>query len=280
MSEAGAPPPLEPSPPGAAPAGPPLVPVRATVASAWRLLLASPRAVVLPSLAIQVPVSIVIAATTAILFFTEFSDEPYLQLSEIDGDTARGVAFALIALAAVQVLFGQVARAATIVAVAAAASGNPKRLVDALDPAFTRMGAIVAQGVVLAAIGGVLVFSIVGLLLFPYVAGRLGVSTEVMMLENQRPIGALAGSWRLLGRRVTRFLGVLVLTALICLGPLVLVSFLGLAVTGSRDEQVIWAAIITVIQAALLTPVVALLTAAGTLFYLKAREIDSGRRVA
>jgi membrane-anchored glycerophosphoryl diester phosphodiesterase (GDPDase) len=178
------------------------------------------------------------------------------------------------------VLFGQVARAATIVSVAAAAGGKPKSLVEALDPAFTRMGAIVAQAVVLAAIGGMLIISVVGIVLFPYVAGRLAASTEVMMLENQRPVGAMVGSWRLLSRRVTRLLGTVLLAILICLGPLLLLSVINLAVTGSRDEQVISSSLITVVQALLVTPVVALLTAVVTLFYLKAKEIDSGRRPA
>jgi hypothetical protein len=58
------------------------------------------------------------------------------------------------------------------------------------------------------------------------------------------------------------------------------VSFLGFAVTGSRDEQVISSALVTVAQAIVVTPIVALITAVVTLYYLKAKEIDGARTPA
>jgi hypothetical protein len=229
---------------------------------------------------IQVPVAVVLAAVTAWVFLGLYNDEPFVLPTEITADTHRGLAFALVAITAVQVLFGQVARAATIVSVAAAATGNPKPLDQVLDPAFTRMGAIITQTVVLAAVGAALLLSFVGIFLFPYIAGRLAVSTEVMMLEGQRPLPALVASWRMTARRVIRLLGVLLLVALICAGPLIVASLLGLLIGGSRTEQVLWASAMMVAQTAIALPAVALITAAITLFYLKAKEIDSGRRAA
>jgi hypothetical protein len=268
--EGGSPPPLA--------QRPAQVPVRATVAEAWRLMLKVPRAVVLPSLVVQLPVAAVLAIVTAWLFLGLYAEEPFILVGEITSETHRGVAFALVAITAIQVLFGQVARAATIVAVAAAASGSPRPLAQVLDPAFTRMGAIITQTVVLAAVGAALLLSLVGVILFPYIAGRLAVSTEIMMLEGQRPLQALVGSWRMTARRVIRLLSVLLLVALISAGPLIIASLLGLFIGGTRTEQVLWASAMMVVQAAIALPAVALITAAITLFYLKAREIDSGRR--
>jgi hypothetical protein len=269
-----------PPPQPAAPAGPPQVPVRETVADAWHLLLSAPAAVMLPSLVIQVPLAIAAGAITALLFLTRFDSEPFVLIGEITGETHRGLVFALVAITAVQVLFSQVARAATVVAVAGVATGQAKPLAQALDPAFTRMGAVFWQTILVLALNVALIVSVFGIVLLPYVMGRLGTTTEVMMLEGQRPMAALTGSWRLLARRVTRFLGVVLLTAVICLGPFVVVSLLGLAVTGTRTQQVVLSAVLGVAQAVITTPALALLSSVITLFYLKAREIDHGRSPA
>jgi hypothetical protein len=265
----------------APPVSPPAeIPIRATVSEAWRLLFAFPRAVVLPSLVIQVPAAIVIGFGMFAVYHTVFADEPFLRLEDMTRDTHAGLAFLVIVIVAVQALVGQVARAATVVAVAAAASGRPKPLVESLDPAFTRMGAVFLQAVVLGGIGAALIFSGIGIFLFPYVAGRLAVSTEVMMLEQQRPLSSLGGSWRLLSRRVFRLLAVILLSTLLCVGPLLALLSLDLAVAGSRNQEIVLSGIVTIVQSLLITPVLALLTAAITLFYLKAKEADLGKRPA
>jgi hypothetical protein len=261
------------------------VPVKETVADAWRLLFDAPRHVMLPALAVHLPVSIAVAVATMLLFFTVFRDEEFLVVGDIlsgefASETSRGVLFAVIAIAAVQFLFGQVARAATIVSVAGAAKGSPRRLPEALDPAFVRMGAVLWQSLLWLTLMLGLVFSVVGLALLPYVWARLSVGTEVMMLENRRPLAALAGSWALTAGKALRAMGVLLLTVLICAGPLLAGSMLGLLVTGSRTQQVLMFGLAGLVQTVLFTPVTALLTSAMTLFYLKAREVDNGRSPA
>ncbi len=134
------------------PAQPP-VPIRATVGEAWRLLREHPAQILLPALVVTAPVSALVAITLTILRLTAFENEPLVLLSEITSDTNRALAFALVAAAGVEVLFGQVARGATVVAVASVATGRVKSLVEALDPAFTRMGAIISLAIVLAALG-------------------------------------------------------------------------------------------------------------------------------
>lgn len=263
-----------------APQRPAQIPVRATVAEAWRLLLSEPRRILLPSLVITVPVAFLVSIGTIVAYLTFFEDEPLVLLNEITRETAGALAFMLVAAAAIEVLFGQVARGATVMAVAGVATGKPRSLSESLDPAFTRMGAIIAQAIVLAAVGGALIFSIVGIVIFPYVAARFGLSTESLLLENRSPTSALAASWSLMRGRVIRLLGTAFLAALICLGPFVVVSLLGLAVTGDRTQQVITGGFVAVAQALLLVPVIAFLTTVTTLFYLKAKEIDSGQHPA
>ncbi|MGD9932946.1 MAG: hypothetical protein AB7T37_04435 [Dehalococcoidia bacterium] len=259
---------------------PPQVPVRATIAEAWRLLLAEPRRILLPSLVITVPVAFLMAVATTVGYLTIFDNEPLVLLNEISRNTAGALAFMLVAAAAIEVLFGQVARGATVMAVAGVATGKPRSLAEALDPAFTRMGAIIAQAVVLAAVGGALIFSIVGLVIFPYVAARFALSTESLLLEGRSATSALAASWSLMRGRVIRLLGVALLAALVCVGPLVLVSLLGLMVTGGRTQELVTGAVVSVLQAFLLVPVIGFLTTVTTLFYLKAKEIDGGKPAA
>jgi hypothetical protein len=275
-----APPPVDYGYPPAPKPRPNVIPVRGTVGQTWRLLVDAPRQVMLPSLVVQLPVTAALAAVTAILFLTRFNEEPFLLVNEIGSETHRGLAFALVAIAAIQVLFSQVARAATVVAVAAVASGQQKSLAETLDPAFSRMGALIAQFVLVMSTAVLLVLSVIGVVLMPYVLARFAVSTEVMMLEEQRPLQSLVGSWRLLSGKLLRLLGVILLTVAICIGPVFLFSILNVAVTGSRTQQVVMSSVVTVVQALLLTPVFALVTAAVTLFYLKAREIDRVRRPA
>jgi hypothetical protein len=79
---------------------------------------------------------------------------------------------------------------------------------------------------------------------------------------------------------VFRLLAVILLSALLCVGPLLALLSLDFAVAGSRNQEIALSGVVTVVQSLLVTPVLALLTAAITLFYLKAKEADLGKRPA
>ena len=269
-----------------APAAEPIAPAdegisaRAIVGAAVRMVWQHPRQVVLPLMVVEIPVAIVLAIVSTVLFLTAFQDEPFVLFNEIDRDVAPGLAFMLIAVVAITSLFGQVSRAATVVAVASMAAGKPKTLAQTLDPAFTRMGALVVQAVVLAAVAGALVLTLVGIVALPYVLARIGVATEVMLLEEKKPMAAFGRSWLMTRGHVLKFLAAMILTVLVALGPIIAASLFQLAVTGSRTQHVMMFGLTSVAQAVLLAPVLALITTTTTLFYLKIKARDNGRRTA
>ncbi|MGE5595843.1 MAG: hypothetical protein ACM3S1_07395 [Hyphomicrobiales bacterium] len=281
MSEvAPSPPPEAPPPQPALPPRPPRIPIRGTVRDAWRIFLGWPRQTILPMAAVQVPVALVTSVVTAISYLTVFKDEPVRDISEIFEDGPSGQLFLMLVLFAVDVLFSQVARGATIVGVGQAARAHRLSLSEALDPAFTRMGGLLLLAIVLGAGAIVLAFTVVGIVVLPYLALKFVLSFEAYMLEGLRPWPAMKRSWALTRGNLISLLGVLVLAALILVGPLLVVQLLGEAVGGSRTMEVILNAVVAFVQTILLVPLLAFLTAVTTMFYLKAREKPDALRPA
>lgn len=241
------------------------MPARKVIGTAWGIVTNHPRQAMLPVAVIQIPVAIVTGAILAVLLLTVFGDE------EID-TTKGGQMLALLLLSAGQALFAQVARGSTIVSIAAVIRGKPLGLTEALDPAFSRMGGLLALVVLVSA--GVLVafVTLIGLVLLPYLVLRLALSFEAFMLEDLGPWQALRRSWQLMSGHMLRMLGVVLLTAVILFGPFLFVSLLGEAVRGDRSTQVILGAAYSVVQGVLLVPIVAFVTATTTVFYLNLRE--------
>lgn len=221
----------------------------------------------LPLAVIQVPAALLAGIATAILFLTVFRNDPV--------DATEGAPlFATIVIIAVQGLFAQVAHAATIVSVAALQQGRPRSLTESLDPAFSRMGAILALVVILAIIltGAVLSIAIlIGILLLPYVALRVGLSFEAMMLEGTGPWAAVKSSWTVTRRHMLRFLAVGTLAFLVVIGPFIVVQLLTEVDAGGRTANVLLASGLTFVQGILGVPIVAFLTTTTTLFYLHLR---------
>ncbi len=247
--------------------------VRGIVGSAFRLVSRNRREAMLPLAAVQVPVSIATAVATAVLYLTVFRDDPVQATDKLIED-GGGPLLAFIILTAIEGLFAQVARAATVVSIAGVALAKPKSLSAALDPAFTRMGGLLVLVAVVAAGAGLALISVVGLIFLPYIALRLALSVETYMLEGLGPTAALRRSWELMRGNVLRFLGVILLAFLVLLGPLASLSILGAFVGGGRTARVIEIAFLTVAQGILVIPLIAFLTATTTLYYLtiKARR--------
>lgn len=241
------------------------MPARRVIGTAWGIVTGYPRQAMLPVAVIQIPVAIVTGVILAVLLLTVFGNE------EID-TTKGGQMLALLLLSAAQALFAQVARGSTIVSIAGVIRGRPLSLTESLDPAFSRMGGLLALVVFVSA--GVLVafVTLIGLVLLPYLVLRLALAFEAFMLEELGPWQALRRSWQLMSGHMLRMLGVVLLTAVILFGPFLFVSLLGEAVRGDRNTQVILGAAYSVAQGVLLVPIVAFVTATTTVFYLNLRE--------
>jgi hypothetical protein len=271
-------------PPAEAPARPPgiLAEARLIVGQAARTLFTHPRETILPMIVIQAPVAVISAIVTTVLFLTAFKDEPFQTLADTFADGGDGrVVFMLVVAAAVQVLFELVARAATITAVAAVAAGRPKTLSEALDPAFSRMGGLIALAIIFGLVGAGLLLTVVGIILLPFIAARIGLMFETYILEDLPPLRAIARSWEVTRGSVIRFLTTIILTFVIILLPLTLAQLVvEIPSGGGRTSEVVLSGVLSVVQWLLLTPVVAFVTAVTTLFYLRLRERTNARAFA
>lgn len=254
----------------ATPAVPPPPGVFDTISDTFELLRRHPRATMLPFAAISIPVGIAAAMASAVLFLTRFDDEPYVR-SVFDGDIARGPLFALVIILVISSLFAVVGHAASIVAVASAARGEPLSLSRALDPAFTRMGGLVLLSLILVAGAGALAFTLVGLLVLPYLLLRFGLAFQTFMLEESAPLQALLSSWRLMSGHMLRLLG---LVLIIGFGVGVYVAIISVSPLGEdapRNARIATDAVLDSLRAVLVVPAAVFYQAALTLYYLKVR---------
>ncbi len=250
------------------------LPGPATLArEAWRMVTRHPREAILPLLVIEAPVAAVLSTVVTVLFLTAFENEPFrASVALVTSNDARGVIFLLVVIAAVQALFTQVAHGAMVVSVAGVLSGKPKSLTESLDVAFTRMGSLVLLALVIMAGAILLVGSIILIPLALFLALRLALNFEVMLLEGSGPRRAFVRSWALMRGNVLRFLGALALTALIAVIPFVAISSLAAIEPGSRTVSIVIVGVLAVVQAALMTPVIALLSSLTTIYYFALRR--------
>ena len=243
--------------------------VRPTVRAAWALVREHPRESVLPSLLIEVPVTLIIAVVTAVMFLTVFGDNQFKLATDLDGDDTQGVVFLLLLGAGVQALFAQVAHGATIAGVASVLRGKPGGATAALDAAFARMGALLLMAVILVIFGTLLLVSLVGIVLVPLLLIRLSMSYEALMVNNLRVTQAFARSWRLTSGHVLRILGTLLFGGLTALPAFFFAFFLNAAVVGSRTQEIVLATVVAMAVALILAPVYAFFTALTTIIYFK-----------
>lgn len=259
------------------------VPVFATVREAWRTIADYPRLTLLPMLVIEVPVAFIAAVVTVVLYLTVFRHESVLAATTIVNQSNGGPLFALFAITAFELLFAQVARGAAIKGIASARSGQSPGLSALLDPAFTRMGGLIALAVVSGAVlvaGALTAYTLIGgvIALFLYI--RWAVVFEALMLEDRTVMGAFARSWRLMNGNMLRYLGVLAVTIVLLAVPFVAISLLDNLIAGGRTTRVIMTGVITFAQGILLVPLLVLLIAVTTIFYFKAKERADARTSA
>lgn len=248
-----------------------------TLADAWSLLRAAPRVTLGPLLAVQGAVALATAAVTAMLFAVVFPDEPVVAPAAFLDARATGLRFALAVLNAAGVLFAQVARAGTIVGTAASRRKETLSLAQALDPAFTRMGGLLVLAVLVATVSFALALTLVGIALLPFVAARIGLAAEALVLEERDAFAALGRSWEVTRRRTLRTLGLLVAVALPVVPVLLVLARLRTVATDDRPAAIAFVAIAHVVEATALAPFLAYATVATTLYFLKLRTATTGR---
>jgi len=248
------------------------IPVVATLKEAWHLVRLHPRRLLMPMAVITIPLALIIAAVNAALFLTIWEDEELVGLGTLTSDTARPVMFGVVVLVAIDMLFAQVARAATIVAVASVVEGRPGSLTDCLDPAFTRLGGLLVLIAVIAGLLGVAFVTVIGVLALPYVMIRLGLAFDAYMIEGLGAWPALRRSWSLMHGRILRLFALVALSVVCALPILLTLSALEVSIGGDRAPQLLILTVFAGVRSAIFVPVVGFLTACTTLYYFKARE--------
>lgn len=231
-----------------------------------RLVRENPRDLLLPALVVQVPLAILSAAATAILFSTAFKDEPFDSGNLLRGAESGAPLLAVIVIQAVNSLFGLVAHAATVVAALGVLRPPRKGLARSLDPAFTHLGTLLAFLAGMVALS----FTLVGVLLLP----RLALAPTVAVVEGA-PAGRSVGrSWTLMRGQVLRFLGAIILVviafllaAMVVILPASILAAL-LPDSPSRGVEIGVDAGATIVGGFLSVPFVGLGSAVIALFYL------------
>jgi hypothetical protein len=181
---------------------------------AYNVLRSEPKATLLPLLVTQIPLALGAAAAYFVLFFHVYGDVAFDSFEPLRTGP-DGLKLSLFVVNAIYLLFTAVGLSATITAVNAVLAGRPLGLASALDPSFTRMGGLLVLGVVFQVM---FALTIAGVVLLLYVILRFGLAFHVYMLENLGVWPSLRRSWGLLRRGMLRFVGSLVVPALLVLG--------------------------------------------------------------
>ena len=249
--------------------------VRETLSAAAALMRDHPRETMLPLLAIQAPLVVGTILLTILLYNSAFADEVYPRGGITGASEGGPEVVVLVVVVALAVILGLVGQGATIVSVAAIALGKPLTLSQALDPAFTRLGGLVALAVIFAVVAGLLAFTIVGLAAIPFLIARFGVIYQVYLLEETGPIEALSRSWRTTQGNMLRLLGIILvgIALLLLIGLLVPVSPGPDA--ASRGTRMAVDALLQILQGGIAIPLTVFAHAALTLYYLRIRKETS-----
>jgi len=236
---------------------------------AYRLLRERPRQSLAPYAAVMVPLSVATAVVSTALYLTVFRNEKYPPgFNEVDA-----VLFVTLCVFAVSFVFSSVGHGAAIVGTTAAYRGQPKRIAEILDPAFTRLGALLSIAIILGALLFGLAITLVGLPIAAFLGVRLSLAVQVMMLEERSPLGAIGETWRLTSGHALRLLGLLGLLILVALPLALLLSVVPAAWEGEgRTARILLDGMTDLAIGLASIPLGAYFGAATTVYYLKLRE--------
>ncbi len=245
---------------------------------AYQLLNANRKQLLLPLVVTQLPATVLSAVAYFVLLWRFFPEAEIQGLPQLD-EEPRNYLLSLFVINGAYWLFTLVGIGGTIIATRDAADGEATPLTSALDPAFTRLGGLLALGAIFFALT---LATLVGLIVLIYVIWRMGLAMQQYVLGGSSVFGALGRSWLLLRGRMLRFAGMLLTLAplsLVVLATGVLVG--GVAVLplatleSTRVVELGAASIGASVIGIFILPVSAYVAVATTLFYLNVRaEID------
>jgi hypothetical protein len=222
----------------------------------------------------QVPLVVLIAAAYFYLYHEAYPTADFESFNRFE-DSPSGLVLSLILMTAIYLFLSLVATGATIVAVKAVIDRKPRNLVEALDPAFTRMGGLLFIGGILYA---VVLGTVAGIVVLVYFLLRWGLAVHAHLLDGTGVFGSLGASWRALRGNMLRFTGV-VLTVI----PVALILFtvgsivfaIGLAPFSTdpgRTTSLIAQSLSALLLGFVAIPTGAYFAAATTIFYLSVKE--------
>jgi hypothetical protein len=222
----------------------------------------------------QVPLALLFAGAYFYLYYEAYPNADFESLQQFD-DAPSGLILSLVIMTAVHLFLSLVGTGATIVAVKAVLDRRPVKLVESLDPAFTRMGALLAIGAIcyLMVLG---VAAFIVFLLYPLF--RWGLAVHALLLDGSGVGGALGTSWRLLRGNMLRFTAVAlsaIPVAIVIFTVASIVFAIGLAPFGAdpgRTTSLVAQSLSVVLLGVVATPTGAYFAAATTIFYLSAKE--------
>jgi hypothetical protein len=243
--------------------------VRRTFADGFRLVIEYPRQTLGPMLVILVPVGMVTAVALAAVYLTVFDDRDLPTIFDFKGD--RSELFVLLILYGVELFFTVIAVGATIVSAAACARRSPIPLVEALDPAFTKIGKLLVIAIAIYLGLVFLIASIIGIPVALYLLVRLALSGQGYMLEGGGIREAFTQSWHRTRGHMRSLGALLILAALSFFGSLAVVGMIGVVQPGGRTAEIVTIAGVSILQSVVLIPVEAAIVAMMTLFYLNAK---------
>ncbi len=269
------------NPDAAAPALDPATPGKPRWRYALGLLRNHPRETMLPFIAVYLPLSILTGFAWILLFLRFYPDVEYGGVQQLLDEAPTSLLFWIFAISAAFTLFLVVGMSATLTSVGALMQGRPLTLSHALDPAFSRMGGLLAIGIVWYAIvgaGTALAITVIGAAICLYVLLRFGMAFHLFLHEGLGASRALRSSWGLMRGRTLKLL----LTWLTAI-PLALVAFVAVVFVvtlftlpfgalDGRTETIVLNGIAMVVLGGVIVPAGAYLCIVTTSFYFSARR--------
>ena len=244
---------------------------------AYVVLRSHPRALLLPLLVTQAPLAVAAGTAYFVLFF-HFYPSVATDSFEPLRTGPDGLKLSLAMINAVYLLFTAVGLAATVFAANAVLAGRVPSLAESLDPAFTRMGGLLALGALFQVMLGL---TFVGAVMLVYFIVRFALAFHVFMLEKAGVRASLARSWSLLKRRMFRFMGSLVVPTLLILAvlmfALVVLSILAVpfaSADAGRTETLAVSSIAIAALGVVAVPCSAYFAIATTILYLDFRSAE------
>jgi hypothetical protein len=244
---------------------------------AYRLINRYRKSLLLPLLVTQLPGMLLLAVGYFIVLNQAFPEVDYQRVPNLQEDPSNYV-LTLLVLNGVAWMFTLVGVAATLVATRSAIDGEATSLSSALDPGFTRLGGLIALGVVLL---GITLATVAGIIVLIYVLWRIGLVLHWYVLGDRGVYGSLGRSWLSLRGQMLRFAGMLISLVPI-VAAVIGIAFLATVIAilpfafveQGRTTELLSRSVGASIFGVFMVPISAYIAVATTIFYLNLRDAE------